>query len=129
MLRNFLNLKVTKFPCGGFTIGTALLHAVCDGFGVARFIHSLTELARGKHEPSVLPVWERERLARKIDNEPARVPGGAGARASLLATSPFMPSSDLVCFNIFSFFRLYRIRIICSYEKVKKINNTQKGLS
>lgn len=93
---------------------------MCDGFGVARFIHSLTELARGKREPSVLPVWERARLARKIDNEPARVPGGAGARASLLATSPFMPSSDLVCFNIFSFFRLYRIRIICSYEKVKK---------
>ncbi|KAF8051785.1 hypothetical protein N665_1665s0002 [Sinapis alba] len=91
-----LAVQVTKFPCGGFTIGTALLHAVCDGFGVARFIHSLAELAGGKSKPSAVPVWERERLVRKIDNEPARVPAGAGARGNLLATSPYMPSSDLV---------------------------------
>ncbi|KAL0889476.1 hypothetical protein Bca101_013459 [Brassica carinata] len=87
---------VTKFPCGGFTIGTAMLHAVCDGFGVARFIHSQAELAGGKSKPSAVPVWERERLVRKIDNEPARVPAGVGARGNLLATSAYMPSTDLV---------------------------------
>lgn len=87
---------MTKFPCGGFTIGTALLHAVCDGFGAARFMHSLAELAGGKSKPSAVPVWERERLVRKIDNEPARVPAGVGARGNLLATSPYMSSSDLV---------------------------------
>ncbi|KAL1206577.1 Spermidine coumaroyl-CoA acyltransferase [Cardamine amara subsp. amara] len=27
-----LALQVTKFACGGFTIGTALTHIVCDGF-------------------------------------------------------------------------------------------------
>ncbi|ESQ54261.1 hypothetical protein EUTSA_v10027311mg [Eutrema salsugineum] len=91
-----LAMQVTKFPCGGFTIGTSSLHAVCDGAGVARFIHSLAELAGGKSEPSVVPVWQRERLVMNIDNEPARVPAGAGARSSLLATSPYMPSSDLV---------------------------------
>lgn len=87
--------KVTKFACGGFTIGTALTHVVCDGFGVAQIIHALTELAAGKSEPSVVPVWQRERLVGKIDNEPAKVPGGH--IASLLATSPFMPTTDLVC--------------------------------
>ncbi|CAH8354247.1 unnamed protein product [Eruca vesicaria subsp. sativa] len=91
-----LAVQVTKFPCGGFAIGTAFLHVVCDGFGAARFIHSLAELAGGKSKPSALPVWERERLVRKIDNELARVPAGAGARGNLLATSPYMPSSDLV---------------------------------
>ncbi|KAG2241666.1 hypothetical protein Bca52824_090239 [Brassica carinata] len=54
-----LAVQVSKFPCGGFTIGTALLHAVRDGFGVARFMHSLAELAGGKSKPSAVPVWER----------------------------------------------------------------------
>ncbi|XP_013598902.1 PREDICTED: spermidine coumaroyl CoA acyltransferase-like [Brassica oleracea var. oleracea] len=89
-----LALQVTKFACGGFTIGTALTHVVCDGFGVAQIIHALTELATGKSEPSVVPVWQRERLVGKIDNEPAKVPGGH--IASLLATSPYMPTTDLV---------------------------------
>ncbi|KAJ4899344.1 Spermidine coumaroyl CoA acyltransferase [Raphanus sativus] len=88
-----LALQVTKFACGGFTIGTALTHVVCDGFGVAQIIHALTEFAAGKSEPSVVPVWQRERLVGKIDSEPAKVPGGH--IASLLATSPYMPTSDL----------------------------------
>ncbi|CAH2077561.1 unnamed protein product [Thlaspi arvense] len=89
-----LALQVTKFACGGFTIGTALTHAVCDGFGVAQIIHALTELAAGKSEPSVMPVWQRERLVGKFDNEPAKVPGGD--IASLLATSPYIPTTDVV---------------------------------
>ncbi|VVB11121.1 unnamed protein product [Arabis nemorensis] len=89
-----LALQVTKFACGGFTIGTALTHAVCDGYGVAQIIHALTELAGGKTEPSVKPVWQRERLVGKFDNEPAKVPGGH--IASLLATSPYMPTTDIV---------------------------------
>ncbi|XP_010433067.1 PREDICTED: spermidine coumaroyl-CoA acyltransferase-like [Camelina sativa] len=89
-------MQVTKFPCGGFTIGLSLLHALCDGFGVARFVHSLAELAGAKSEPSVLPVWQRERLVREIDNEPAKLPCGVGSRASLLATSPYMSSNDWV---------------------------------
>ncbi|KAL1206581.1 Spermidine coumaroyl-CoA acyltransferase [Cardamine amara subsp. amara] len=89
-----LALQVTKFSCGGFTIGTALMHAVCDGFGVAQIIHALTELAGGKSEPSVIPVWQRERLVGKVDNEPAKVPGGNVA--SLLVTSPYIPSNDMV---------------------------------
>ncbi|CAA7027546.1 unnamed protein product [Microthlaspi erraticum] len=89
-----LALQVTKFACGGFTIGTALTHAVCDGFGVAQIIHALTELAAGKSKPSVMPVWQRERLVGKVDNEPAKVPGGH--IACLLATSPYLPTTDMV---------------------------------
>ncbi|CAN6880307.1 unnamed protein product [Brassica oleracea var. botrytis] len=89
-----LALQVTKFACGGFTIGTALTHAVCDGFGVAQIIHALTELAAGKSEPTVKPVWQRERLDGKFDNESAKVPGGH--ITSLLATSPYIPTSDMV---------------------------------
>ncbi|KAL0739177.1 hypothetical protein Bca4012_015387 [Brassica carinata] len=89
-----LALQVTKFACGGFTIGTALTHAVCDGFGVAQIIRALTELAAGKREPTVKPVWQRERLVGQFDNEPAKVPGGH--ITSLLATSPYIPTSDMV---------------------------------
>ncbi|KAL0660015.1 hypothetical protein Bca4012_080600 [Brassica carinata] len=89
-----LALQVTKFACGGFTIGTALTHAVCDGFGVAQIIHALTELAAGKREPTVKPVWQRERLVGQFDNELAKVPGCH--ITSLLATSPYIPTSDMV---------------------------------
>ncbi|KAF8093771.1 hypothetical protein N665_0378s0001 [Sinapis alba] len=89
-----LALQVTKFSCGGFTIGTALTHAVCDGFGVAQIIHALTELAAGKSEPTVKPVWQRERLVGQFDYEHAKVPGGH--ITSLLATSPYIPTSDMV---------------------------------
>ncbi|KAG2319406.1 hypothetical protein Bca4012_054348 [Brassica carinata] len=89
-----LAFQVTKFPCGGFTIGVALSHAVSDGFGVATIIHALTELAGGKSKPSVMPVWERERLDRGIDNKPARVPGSD--TDGLLATSPYIPTDDMV---------------------------------
>lgn len=88
-------MKVTKFACGGFTIGTALTHAVCDGYGVAQILHALTELAAGKTEPSVKPVWQRERLVGKIDNKPGKVPGSH--IDGLLATSPYLPTTDVVC--------------------------------
>ncbi|CAE6008077.1 unnamed protein product [Arabidopsis arenosa] len=89
-----LALQVTKFACGGFTIGTALTHAGCDGYGVAQIIHALTELAAGKTEPSVKPVWQRERLVGKIDNKPGKVPGSH--IDGLLATSPYLPTTDVV---------------------------------
>jgi len=55
-----LVFQVTKFSCGGFTIGMGLSHSVCDGFGAAQFFRALAELACGKSEPTVKPVWERE---------------------------------------------------------------------
>ncbi|KAF2609663.1 hypothetical protein F2Q70_00013672, partial [Brassica cretica] len=85
-----LSLQVTKFSCGGFTIGIAVTHVLCDGYGVATIFNALTELARGKSELSVVPVWQRERLVGKLDGEPAKVPGAD--YEGLMATSPYMPS-------------------------------------
>uniref|UniRef100_A0A1J3D5U4 3'-N-debenzoyl-2'-deoxytaxol N-benzoyltransferase n=1 Tax=Noccaea caerulescens TaxID=107243 RepID=A0A1J3D5U4_NOCCA len=57
-----LAFQVTTFACGGITIGMAHAHAVCDGVGVAQFFRAMIELASGKKQPSVIPVWDRERL-------------------------------------------------------------------
>jgi omega-hydroxypalmitate O-feruloyl transferase len=65
-----LVIMVTKFLCGGFTIGIGMSHAVCDGFGSSQFFKSIIELARGRTEPSVKPVWERERLVGSISKQP-----------------------------------------------------------
>lgn len=57
-----LAFQVTTFECGGITIGMAHAHAVCDGVGVAQFFRAMIELASGKKQPTVIPVWDRERL-------------------------------------------------------------------
>ncbi|XP_047320937.1 spermidine coumaroyl-CoA acyltransferase-like [Impatiens glandulifera] len=57
-----LRLQVTVFPCGGFIVGMSILHSVVDVFGAAQLFKALTELAGGKVEPSVIPVWKRKRL-------------------------------------------------------------------
>ncbi|KAK9279328.1 hypothetical protein L1049_013007 [Liquidambar formosana] len=59
-----LVLQVTKFSCGGFTVGMGLSHSVCDGFGAAQFFRAMAELASGKSEPLVKPTWEREETGR-----------------------------------------------------------------
>jgi omega-hydroxypalmitate O-feruloyl transferase len=65
-----LVFMVTKFLCGGFTIGMGVSHALCDGFGISQFFKAIVELANGKSEPSVKPVWERERLIGSITKQP-----------------------------------------------------------
>lgn len=84
-----LVLSVTKFSCGGFTIGMGLSHSVCDGFGAAQFYKAMAELASGKSEPTVKPVWERERLVGVASKDPMLPP----IDMSTLATSPFLPSN------------------------------------
>ena len=90
-----LILQVTKFSCGGFTIGYGNCHSVSDGFGAAQFFQAMTELSKGK-ELSVKPVWERERLIGTPIKEPLNVKKASQAK------SPYMPSSDIVddCFYL-----------------------------
>lgn len=57
-----LALQVTKFTCGGMTIGSVHSHTVCDGIGLAQFSQAILELAAGKAQPTVIPVWDRDRL-------------------------------------------------------------------
>ncbi|RHN67797.1 putative transferase [Medicago truncatula] len=61
---------VTKFLCGGFTIGMGLSHAICDGFGASQIFRAIVELGSGRTEPSVKPVWEREKQVRSIAIKP-----------------------------------------------------------
>lgn len=64
-------VQVTVFKCGGYTLGVATHHAVCDGMGGGMFFNTAAELARGATRITVEPVWERERLLGPRD--PARV--------------------------------------------------------
>ncbi|KAF8087808.1 hypothetical protein N665_0566s0015 [Sinapis alba] len=85
-------LQVTKFKCGGFILGVALPHSMCDGYGEGHIMCALTELAGGKNMPTVMPVWERERLVgrpKENDQVPSLPQGDT-------ATSPYLPTDDWV---------------------------------
>ncbi|KAG7567430.1 Transferase [Arabidopsis thaliana x Arabidopsis arenosa] len=84
-------LQVTKFECGGFILGMAMSHAMCDGYGEGHIMCALTELVGGEKKPMVTPVWERERLVGKPeDDQPPFVPGDD------TAASPYLPTDDWV---------------------------------
>ncbi|KAG9148643.1 hypothetical protein Leryth_019157 [Lithospermum erythrorhizon] len=70
-MTNPIILQVTVFKCGGFVIGSAIQHALCDGLGATLFFNAMAELARGVGRITVEPVWEREKLLGP--REPARV--------------------------------------------------------
>ncbi|MED6135220.1 hypothetical protein PIB30_044274 [Stylosanthes scabra] len=93
-----LGIKVTKFLCGGFTVGIGASHAVFDGYGGSQFFQALAELASGKSEPSVKPVWERERLNGSITEHPLQTPMDEASAA----VSPYLPTTKLVhgCFKV-----------------------------
>ncbi|KAI5331293.1 hypothetical protein L3X38_021839 [Prunus dulcis] len=55
-------LQVTVFECGGFTLGAAINHLLCDGMGATQFFNAVAELARGATRVSVEPVWDRAGL-------------------------------------------------------------------
>ncbi|KAM7501741.1 hypothetical protein LguiB_000645 [Lonicera macranthoides] len=68
-----------------------LSHSVCDGFGAAQFFRALAELASGSVEPSVKPVWERERLMGKASLDPLKLPVDKAS----LAASPYLPANNV----------------------------------
>ncbi|KAK9936540.1 hypothetical protein M0R45_013376 [Rubus argutus] len=55
-------LQVTEFKCGGYTLGAAINHSLCDGMGATQFFNAMAELARGATRVSVQPVWDRSGL-------------------------------------------------------------------
>ncbi|XP_019083733.1 PREDICTED: spermidine sinapoyl-CoA acyltransferase-like [Camelina sativa] len=69
----------------------AMTHAMCDGYGEGHIMCALTELAGGK-KSTLTPVWERERLVGKPedDDQPPFLPGGD------TAASPYLPTDDWV---------------------------------
>ncbi|KAJ1384515.1 Transferase [Sesbania bispinosa] len=93
-----LVFKVTKFLCGGFTIGMGVSHAIVDGIGASQFFRAIVEIASGRTEPYVKPVWERERLVGSITKQPLQSPMDIASAA----VSPFLPTIDIVhdCFKV-----------------------------
>ncbi|KAK9051663.1 hypothetical protein SSX86_028291 [Deinandra increscens subsp. villosa] len=62
LLTDLLILQVTRFSCGGYTLGASVHHVLCDGLGATLFFNAVAELARGAVQCSVEPVWERSKL-------------------------------------------------------------------
>ncbi|CAM8933559.1 unnamed protein product [Rhodiola kirilowii] len=57
-----LLIQVTRLTCGGFIFALRLNHTMSDAAGLVLFMTAVSEMARGLPAPSVLPVWQRERL-------------------------------------------------------------------
>lgn len=87
-----LMIQVTQFACGGFALGMGLSHSICDGFGSAQFFRAIAELASGRSEPSVRPVWERERL---LVGAPTQEPIHFLVDPASFSTTPYNLSADL----------------------------------
>lgn len=66
-----LAVQLTKFCCGGFTLGVAFCRAVIDGPASMRFMNTWAKLARGKGlDPMIdMPCHDRNRLdSRKLNH-------------------------------------------------------------
>ncbi|KAL8546614.1 hypothetical protein ACS0TY_006365 [Phlomoides rotata] len=57
-----IKLQVTRFSCGGFVLGAAVHHAICDGIGATSFFNAMAEIARGSERVTIDPVWDRSDL-------------------------------------------------------------------
>lgn len=55
-------LQLTTFKCGGFVLGTAVHHSLCDGMGATQFFNVMAEMARGVENGAVQAVWDRQKL-------------------------------------------------------------------
>ncbi|KAK4729235.1 hypothetical protein R3W88_022223 [Solanum pinnatisectum] len=58
-----LLIQVTRFSCGGFTVGFRANHTMVDAYGIKIFLNALSELVQGASTPSILPVWQRDLLS------------------------------------------------------------------
>ncbi|KAG2561601.1 hypothetical protein PVAP13_8KG228500 [Panicum virgatum] len=68
-----LLFQVTRLACGGFILAVRLNHTMADGVGLTQFLGAVAELARGAQSPSVLPVWKRELLEGRNQQQKALV--------------------------------------------------------
>ncbi|XP_042001651.1 omega-hydroxypalmitate O-feruloyl transferase [Salvia splendens] len=53
--------QVTKFTCGGFSLGLRMCHCLCDGLGAMQFLSAWAETAKaGSLVVNPKPCWDRE---------------------------------------------------------------------
>ncbi|WVZ96206.1 hypothetical protein U9M48_041873 [Paspalum notatum var. saurae] len=65
-----LLIQVTRLLCGGFVLALRLNHTICDAIGLAQFMSTMSELARGLPAPTVSPAWSRELLEARHPPKP-----------------------------------------------------------
>ncbi|PIN19376.1 benzyl alcohol O-benzoyltransferase [Handroanthus impetiginosus] len=58
-----LFIQITRFFCGGLSLGVLLNHTLADGYGATLFLKTIIELLKGASAPSIPPVWQRELLS------------------------------------------------------------------
>ncbi|KAG2561585.1 hypothetical protein PVAP13_8KG206207 [Panicum virgatum] len=68
-----LLFQETRLACGGFIVAVRLNHTMADALGLMQFLSAVAELARGAQSPPVLPVWKRELLEGRNQQQKALV--------------------------------------------------------
>ncbi|OMO57439.1 Transferase [Corchorus capsularis] len=64
-------IQITRLKCGGFIFALRMNHVISDATGLAQFMSTVADMARGcASMPSIPPVWERHLLDA---NDPPRV--------------------------------------------------------
>ncbi|KAK4769884.1 hypothetical protein SAY87_030416 [Trapa incisa] len=64
-----LSAQVTRFKCGGFTLGISVSHSLVDGISGMNFINSWAEINRGL-DPSTVPFHDRTLLKTRVPPVP-----------------------------------------------------------
>lgn len=67
-------MQVTKFTCGGFAIGFRTSHCIFDAIGVGQFLLAISEMGKGLAQPTVIPVWSREKFPGPANFQPEIIP-------------------------------------------------------
>ncbi|KAG8382030.1 hypothetical protein BUALT_Bualt05G0034000 [Buddleja alternifolia] len=60
---SLFSFQVTRFICGGLSLGILFNHTMVDGHGLMLFLNAIRELVNGESAPSIPPVWQRELLS------------------------------------------------------------------
>jgi len=68
-----LLFQVTRLACGGFILAVRVNHTMADAQGATQFLGAVAELARGALAPFPPPVWKRELLDGRNQQQPALV--------------------------------------------------------
>ncbi|XP_071705841.1 tetrahydroanabasine acetyltransferase [Rutidosis leptorrhynchoides] len=121
LLTNLLILQVTRFSCGGYTLGASVHHVLCDGLGATLFFNAMAKIARGVSEVKVEPVWDRLKLLGP--REPARTEFPVDEFLSL--DKDFVPYSEMNDEVVREFFHVKDEWL----DRVKKLLQEKSGSS
>ncbi|KAH7516235.1 hypothetical protein FEM48_Zijuj10G0113700 [Ziziphus jujuba var. spinosa] len=89
-------IVITKFGCGGISIGLGGSHALFDGVGAFNFLTSWAHISSGKEESDLLlPNHSREALLNAIGASPNSSPGCGSSSISIYEQAHIVTIQDL----------------------------------